>query len=284
LSRELVRAIRYAQGPASRRRGSRVLAILALLAVLPGLVMATVYVTNSTSANNNVQTFQDTSGLVCSWYGLNSTDETPLGGWGTGKSYVSIAGQGTASVTIQYNVTKGATYEYFIDEAVAVCNVAVYTTVDNIWANETAVTGSTGPAWVLATLQGGSTSGYAGAIGMGTSRWLPTAGTANNVNNNAVNPKNTAVCDNAGGGVAVPYQGYNVVGAPRLGSWSYSLNGSAWTTDACTQGHGAPPVLNPVAATKGSTLAFYFLSIEIISNAAAGVTGSVSFSIASNAY
>jgi len=287
--RSLKRGLEYTGGK-SRRRGTRLTLIIALLAILPGLVAGTVYVSNSSSGNNIVSTFANTQGLTCSWYGLNSTDETPLGGWGTGKSYVSLAGQGTASVTLQYNVTKGAAYEYYVDEAAAVCSVPVYSVTDNVWVNETAATASAGPAWVLATLQGGSINGYAGSVAANGAVWTITAGTANNANNNAKNPGTTpsaatAVCDNSGGGVAVPYQGYNVAGAPRLGSWSYSLNGTAWTVDGCTQGHAAPAVVNPAAGTKGTTVAFYFLSLEIISAGASGVTaGSVTFAIASNAY
>lgn len=105
----------------TRRRGAKLGIIIALLAVLPGLVAGTAYISGSSSGNLTAGT-TNVAGAVCGWWKDTAIDtqvtaSSISGIYASGGSVAPTSG--TISVTA--NAIESTSYEYLVDEIVWGC-------------------------------------------------------------------------------------------------------------------------------------------------------------------
>lgn len=265
-----------------RARGNRIALLIALLAVVPGLVSAKVYLsqTNPTLTGSTA----NVGGATCTWDTLNTTDMAS--GGGTGQSYVVVTGEGTSTATLTLNVTKSALYQYMIDEVGLVCTTTNTATHFDVNLSTSAPATGSGVSIAYVTLQSPAvnTAPFAGAVGA-KGDWVPSGATPSFGNNPADNPTTTPgaevnKCDYAAPGVYAPYDGYTKAASgaqPMANTYSWSLNASAWTVDGCTTGHTAPPDWSYYyGATPFTAALIYTLSIELVTVGATGFSNAPS--------
>lgn len=223
----------------------------------------------------------------CAWYTSTNTTDDWAGNPNHNELIDVLSGWGTSSVTIQFNLSAGSSYQDLVDEMVGVCALPAGSHAISVGVSSPVATSAGSFSWLLVTVNACSSNGCSGAIS-GGGAWTAAAGSANIPNNPSSNPTSKGssgavplVCDYAGGGVYGPYgTAFGPSGsgnsAPLGPTYSYSLNATApgWTQDACTTGKAAPPAISTTVASA-STLAFYFVSIEAtgISVSASGTPG-----------
>jgi hypothetical protein len=161
--RNLVKGLNYV-GERTRRKGSKLVAILALMAVLPGLVAGTVFM--SGQSGTVATTVSPTSALTCA-FGLAGSDDI---------SYITASSMGsTATLTIAPVGVGAGNYIYLLGEVVFKCTTAASNAINTITATVAAggfsggiVTsgGKTGP-WAAFFVQkdSGTTTSWAAVQG-----------------------------------------------------------------------------------------------------------------------
>lgn len=211
------------------------------------------------------------NGTECAWDSVNWS----YPGYA---DFGSLEGLGSSALTIHFKGLGGVGYLYILDVAALVCSVPVGVNNFQVYVNASAPILGSGASWIIATLQGGSPEGYAGTLDSSGNLWQ-TGTTAGSLPNNGTrNPDLSPACDSSGGGIHVPYNGWNGSGEIAQ-TWSYSLNTTAqWTKDQCTQGHAGPPGLT-VTASSNTTEAFYFLSLAATNVSSLGLLGSPSLTL-----
>lgn len=246
-----------------RRRERIRYVIIALLPTIVGLASGTAFIGGVVSTMN----VTGTSGGVpaCAFYsGLNTTDST---------SYLAVGGSGTSTATVTLHEWLGYTYVYLVNELVAGCTATPTgrTTIVSLSATGTSASG-TGLEFFAMFLTGGlpTTSGSGSVCSTTCSSGTCTLSTPCYPDNPSVNPTSENACDNNGqspaaksmslfppwngwAGTAVsPYQEPDV--------WTWSMNSSSWTADACDAGHGSSTGVPPpaLAVAQGITSATYY--------------------------
>lgn len=238
------------------RRGKRIGVLLAVLAVIPGLVAGSVYISSGSSPTLTT-TPSGVSAISCAWDTLSNTTDS--------STWVTVTAG--ASATLTFDVVKSATYEYLVDEMALVCTLPG--SFHNVYINLTATTAATaytGASWLYANFQGFSTVNAGTGSGAGTV-WTPTASP-----NAVLNPTSKTACDTSGGGVYIPWTGQTAGKAAE--SWTYSLNATVgWTYDGCnSNAAGGAPTSIDVTSGTGS-FAYFYVSFGATSVASGGPSG-----------
>lgn len=264
-----------------RRRGTRLGVLIALIAVIPGLVAGVPYISN---LGKVASTGSSQSSSECLFELISNTSDTSKQ---FGQQWITFAGVDTNSVTVTFNTSEGATYEYLVDEFAAVCAEPASTSTHSITLTETASTASTASTGtVVAIIQGGAATGYSGSQANGI--WTATA----DANKAGTNPTaGTSPCDGATTpALYAPINGGSFTTSTTYGhgwgaNWTWSMNATipAWYGSIyCTSGKVAPPAVTLAAQSAAVSLAFYFFSFAMLNVANTGQgSPSVSFSIQS---
>lgn len=113
--RGMAKAFDLYSGGSTRRRGAKLGLLVALMAVLPGLVAGTAYITGSASGTGSVQATNQPS-ISC---GFEATGQTDTGVFSQGGLTTTSPSSGSISVSFQALETGGLGglgYEYLVDE------------------------------------------------------------------------------------------------------------------------------------------------------------------------
>jgi hypothetical protein len=222
-------------GSPSRRRGARLGLLIALLAILPGLVSATIY-TTTTAAGTAKANFSNQGTATCGWVqgpGYNVIGSGGALGYISAAPALPAAGSApipSTTVTLYSYETGFSGYQYMVGEVALECTTQ-------------AASGLNGTV----TISSGSQVTGADWVSMSISTVAPTTGT---------NPTAGATCDaaftngataqskglfNYAGETASTEAQYVVAGNPKNSysggtdfTWSANASTPAWTDDSCT--------------------------------------------------
>lgn len=110
-----------------RRKGAKMGILIALMAVVPGIVAGTTY-TNLTSTGTATTTGASTADtLGCTWQSLATTD-----------SFILLTGAGTSTLTATLTELRGSGYQYSVDEIALQCSGNDVTDSVTVTASEAA--------------------------------------------------------------------------------------------------------------------------------------------------
>lgn len=252
-ARKLRRGLDYTQNTQRKRLGSRLFFFLAVLAVIPGLVAGTAYI-SATSSQTLSSTNTAVTAVSCGFYDpINNTAvpyDTPTGTNGT-------------SLTVNFGTVDSATYEYLVDEVAVGCTGIQANSYVGLHVFQSSHTVSNSK-YDDVFVSGGATSGighWTTAGVLGCVGGVVTGAPCNNYPDKPyLNPTTGTACET---GAPTTTTLYRPFGATNVNTWAFNDTAGAWATAGCGAASGLPPQINITMTSTVSTDVYFFYVISV---------------------